>query len=370
MPSRFARGVLLGQLLALDLALGGCAAAELARLHADAPMALACMTYLTLGVALGWKVTWCGTAGDADSPPHHKCLAQSFIDVQASFLVIFAYQYTSITSVTLLGQAATPMVFALTAYGLGTTYRQKHYVGAALSVCGATALAVSDAAFAASGSSGANPISGDLLVLLSACFYSVSNVLTESIVSTRMRPLAFLGVLGCYGTVWAAAQLVAFRSQEFASLRGATRDHGVRVPLLAGAFLLSQVSFYVGSTWCIQVREGGGRRAGGRGAVAHVAPSPPNQNEPQLSGAAVLNLSLLATNLWAAIARVAFFGGFGPAYGACFVASALLTAGGLGVYTTAGAPGGTGSDVLAEDGRRLAESDDDHTPILAPPPRV
>ena len=117
-------------------------------------------------------------------------------------------------------------------------------------------------------------------------------------------------------------------------------------------------------------RAAGGGRAGAALWLTWRPPPPTNQNEPQLSGAAVLNLSLLATNLWAAIARVAFFGGFGPAYGACFVASALLTAGGLGVYTTAGAPGGIGSDVLAEDGRRLAESDDDHTPILAPPPRV
>lgn len=52
-------------------------------------------------------------------------------------------------------------------------------------------------------------------------------------------------------------------------------------------------------------------------------------------GAAVLNLSLLSSDLWAAAARLALFGGFGGSAG-YFVGSLLLVASGLCIYTLAG----------------------------------
>lgn len=54
-----------------------------------------------------------------------------------------------------------------------------------------------------------------------------------------------------------------------------------------------------------------------------------------LSGATVLNLSLLSSDLWAALARVALFGGFGGSAG-YFVASLVLVGGGIGTYGLAG----------------------------------
>ena len=53
-------------------------------------------------------------------------------------------------------------------------------------------------------------------------------------------------------------------------------------------------------------------------------------------GAALLNLSLLASDLWAALARLLFFAGFDPRSGAAFLASFALVGGGVALYATAG----------------------------------
>ena len=53
-------------------------------------------------------------------------------------------------------------------------------------------------------------------------------------------------------------------------------------------------------------------------------------------GAALLNLSLLASDLWAALARLLFFGGFDARSGAAFLASFALVGGGVALYASAG----------------------------------
>jgi hypothetical protein len=64
-------------------------------------------------------------------------------------------------------------------------------------------------------------------------------------------------------------------------------------------------------------------------------------------GAAALNLSLLTSDLWAAAARVALFGGFGGG-GGWFAAALALVAGGLALYASAGSPKAGASE--AEEG--------------------
>lgn len=52
--------------------------------------------------------------------------------------------------------------------------------------------------------------------------------------------------------------------------------------------------------------------------------------------ATVLNLSLLTSDVWAALARVLFFGGFSAQSGALFTLAFLLVAAGLVTYTLSG----------------------------------
>ena len=78
-----------------------------------------------------------------------------------------------------------------------------------------------------------------------------------------------------YGSALSAVQLLLFCRADAAAFVSGTAHGGAAPTLLALAFLASQLAFYAGSTFCIQ-----------------------------LAGAAVLNLSLLAANAWAALLRI------------------------------------------------------------------
>ncbi|KAF9598053.1 hypothetical protein IFM89_024040 [Coptis chinensis] len=97
-----------------------------------------------------------------------------FIDVQANYLVIKAYQYSSITSVTLLDCFTIPWVMVLTWIFIGTRYSLGQFFGAALCIGGLSLVVLSDAK--ESGSGGKNPIVGDLLVIGGTLGYAISNV--------------------------------------------------------------------------------------------------------------------------------------------------------------------------------------------------
>ncbi|KAJ0872229.1 putative solute carrier family 35 member SLC35F1/F2/F6 [Helianthus annuus] len=84
-------------------------------------------------------------------------LLLGLVDVEANYLVVKAYQYTSITSIMLLDCWSIPSVILLTWLFLKTKY------------------------------SGSNPIKGDFLVVAGATLYAVSNVSEEFFVKTADR---------------------------------------------------------------------------------------------------------------------------------------------------------------------------------------
>lgn len=67
-------------------------------------------------------------------------------------------------------------------------YRLAHVGGAGLSVCGLAVLLLSDRG--QTGSSGTNPVLGDLLVIAGAALYAVGNVMQESLLGEA----CFLGL--------------------------------------------------------------------------------------------------------------------------------------------------------------------------------
>jgi hypothetical protein len=84
-----------------------------------------------------------------------------------------AYQYTSLTSVTLLDCFTIPAVIALSYFVLGSRYRPRHYAAAALCVGGLALLVASEGR---SATAGTDPLLGDALVVAGAVLYSISNV--------------------------------------------------------------------------------------------------------------------------------------------------------------------------------------------------
>ena len=112
--------------------------------------------------------------------------ALAVIDTQANYLIVKAFGYTSLTSVTLLDCAAIPFSMVLSKLWLGDSYTRRHMLGGALSVVGIAILVLADADGRKGGSEdeGSNPFLGDVLVLLAALLYASSNVLQESGCST------------------------------------------------------------------------------------------------------------------------------------------------------------------------------------------
>lgn len=128
-------------------------------------------------------------------------------DVEANYLVVKAYQFTSIASVMLFDCLTIPFVMVLSRLLLGARvssvgwmlrecfvphapaqYSTQHLGGAGLCVLGVSVLAGSDAAGISHTSADyPDAIKGDLLCILGAVCYAISNVGQEAIVKRHSR---------------------------------------------------------------------------------------------------------------------------------------------------------------------------------------
>ncbi|KAG6522681.1 hypothetical protein ZIOFF_019828 [Zingiber officinale] len=107
--------------------------------------------------------------------PWYWYLALAIVDVQGNYLIVKAYQYSSITSVTLLDCWTIPWVIILTWFVLGTRYSPCQFVGVAVCVLGLGLVLLSDAHISGGGD-GSKPIIGDALVITGTFSYAFSNV--------------------------------------------------------------------------------------------------------------------------------------------------------------------------------------------------
>ena len=155
--------------------------------------------------------------------------ALAVIDTQANYLIVKAFGYTSLTSVTLLDCAAIPFSMVLSKFGLGDSYTRRHMLGGAVSVVGIAILVLADADGRKGGSEdeGSNPFLGDVLVLLAALLYASSNVLQESALLDGASGMEVLAHVGAIGAVVSGAQCLTFEYGDLAKLRAATGLGGV-----------------------------------------------------------------------------------------------------------------------------------------------
>jgi solute carrier family 35, member F1/2 len=134
----------------------------------------------------------------------------AIMDVEANFLVLLAYNYTTITSVMLLDCFTIPCAMVLSYLFLGCRYTTRHVFGTVICLLGLSCIIINDSIDtgmddADDSATGRNPVLGDILCLSGAVLYAASNVLQEHLVKFHNRE-QFLGYLGCYGFVLAAAQ--------------------------------------------------------------------------------------------------------------------------------------------------------------------
>ncbi|KAG6523742.1 solute carrier family 35 member F1-like [Zingiber officinale] len=259
-------GLLLGQFVSLLITSTGFSSSELARRGVNAPTSQSFLNYLLLAIVYGsivifkrkpLQISW------------YYYLMLAIVDVEANFIVVKSYQYTSLTSVMLLDCWSIPCVILFTWLFLKTKYGFRKFLGVGICVAGLVMVVFSDVHASDRAQGGPNPLKGDLLVIVGSTLYAVSNVGEEFIVKSSSRT-ELMAMLGAFGAVISAIQISILERNE---LRSINWTAGAVLPFLG--FALAMFLFY--STVPIILK---------------------------ICGATLLNLSLLTSDMWAVLIRI------------------------------------------------------------------
>lgn len=258
-------GLGLGQFLSLLITSTGFSSSELARKGINAPTSQSFFNYVLLAIVYGSLMLYRRQPLKAK---WYYYLILGLIDVEGNFLVVKAYQYTSLTSVMLLDCWTIPCVMFLTWIFLKTKYRYKKITGVVVCVAGLVTVIFSDV-HAGDRGSGSSPRKGDALVIAGATLYAVSNVSEEFLVkkADRIELMAFLGL---FGGIISAIQISILERKELQSIHWSA---GAALPFFG--YALAMFLFYSFVPILLKT-----------------------------NGATMLNLSLLTSDMWAVLIRI------------------------------------------------------------------
>lgn len=258
-------GLGLGQFLSLLITSTGFSSSELARRGINVPTSQSFLNYVLLAIVYGITMILRKRALKAK---WYYYVVLALVDVEANFLVVKAYQYTSITSVMLLDCFTIPCVIIFTRFFLKTKYRIKKLTGASICIAGIVIVIFSDV-HASDRAGGNSPLKGDLLVIAGSILYAVSNVSEEFLVKSADR-VELMALLGSFGAIVSAIQISILERNELKSIRWSA---GAALPFVG--FSAAMFMFY---------------------SLVPVL--------LKLSGSAMLNLSLLTSDMWAVFIRI------------------------------------------------------------------
>ncbi|KAG7509426.1 solute carrier family 35 member F1 [Solea senegalensis] len=142
-----------------------------------------------------------------------KYMILGLIDIEANYLVLKAYQYTTLSSVQLLDCFVIPVVLLLSWFFLLVRYKAAHFVGVGLCLLGIGCMVGADLLLGRQQGLGEQKLFGDLLVLGGATLYGISNVSQEFIVKNLSR-VEFLGMMGLFGSFFSGIQLAIMEHKE------------------------------------------------------------------------------------------------------------------------------------------------------------
>ncbi|KAJ0741786.1 putative solute carrier family 35 member SLC35F1/F2/F6 [Helianthus annuus] len=222
----------------------------------------------------------------------------AFVAVQGSYLANKAFQFSSITSVTILNCWTIVWVIMLTWLFLGTKYSLWQFLGAAICVSGLCLVLLSDSGVGGDGGNnrtpsimigGSNPVLGDALMIAGTCFFAFSNVgevgLTRTkksiLTQTHFDPTINLSIMQLHH-LWIIFEL---KNLESISWSPQVTENRSRFTIFYSCFI-SQVLSFIGF---------------GISGFMFFSLTP---LVLQASGATLFNLSLLTANMWAVAIRV------------------------------------------------------------------
>ncbi|KAJ6816392.1 putative solute carrier family 35 member F2 [Iris pallida] len=256
--------LLLGQLLSVALAALSFTSSYIADLGVDTPLTQSLFGYLSLAVVYGSVVLY---RRRKLLVPWYWYLALAVVDVQGNYLFVKAYQYSSITSVTLLDCWTIPWVIILTWIILGMRYSLWQLLGAAFCVSGLGLVLLSDSGV--SGGGGRNPLLGDALVILATLCYAFSNVGEEFCVKNKDQ-VELIAMLGVFGVLVSVCEISIFERKDLATVTWSPTIICLFAGYMAASFLFYSIGLFV----------------------------------LKMSGSTMFNLSLLTSDMWAVLIRI------------------------------------------------------------------
>ncbi|KAK2978863.1 hypothetical protein RJ640_030912 [Escallonia rubra] len=167
----------------------------------DTPLTLSFFTYLAITLVYGSILLY---RRERLRVPWYWYVLLGFVDVQGNYLVNKAFQYSSITSVTLLDCFTVAWAIVLTWFFLGTRYSLWQFFGAAICLVGLGLVLVSDAGVGGGG--GSRPLLGDTLVIAGTIFFAMSNVGEEFFVKKKDL-VEVVSMIGLFGMLVSVVQI-------------------------------------------------------------------------------------------------------------------------------------------------------------------
>ncbi|EYB97623.1 hypothetical protein Y032_0139g2128 [Ancylostoma ceylanicum] len=237
--SRTFRSIALGQVLSLCLCGTGISSQLLSNRGVNAPAAqsftnyfLLCFVYCT---ALSCKAGEQGLLGVLRRRGLQYFLL-ALIDVEANYMIVYAYQFTNLTSVQLLDCSTIPMVLLLSWLFLSVRYLISHIIGVCICLIGIACLIWADILDEKGSIGGNHRVVGDLLCLGGAMLYAVANVSEEFLVKQHSR-MEYLGMVGLFGSLISGVQLAVLEHKNLAQLDWSAAT--------IGCFILFAVSMFI-----------------------------------------------------------------------------------------------------------------------------
>nr|GMC86250.1 solute carrier family 35 member F1-like isoform X1 [Ipomoea batatas] len=257
----------LGQVISFVMSLMSFTSSLLATLGVDTPLTLSFFVYLALSLVYGSIFIY---RRQKLQVPWYWYLLIGFADVQGNFLVNQAFQYSSITSVTILDCWTIAWVILLTWYFLGTRYSLWQFFGAAVCVAGLGLVLLSDAGVGGGG--GSRPLLGDTFVIMGTLFYALSNVGEEICVKKKDR-IEVITMMAISGLLVSICEITILETKGLASVKWSPE-----IILAFAGFAFAGFLFYTFVPFLLK-----------------------------MSGATLFNLSLLTSDMWAVVIRIFFY---------------------------------------------------------------
>ncbi|XP_019153040.1 PREDICTED: solute carrier family 35 member F1-like [Ipomoea nil] len=257
----------LGQVISFVMSLMSFTSSLLASLGVDTPLTLSFFIYLALTLVYGSIFIY---RRQKLQVPWYWYLLIGFADVQGNFLVNQAFQYSSITSVTILDCWTIAWVILLTWYFLGTRYSLWQFFGAAVCVAGLGLVLLSDAGVGGGG--GSRPLLGDTFVIMGTLFFALSNVGEEICVKKKDR-VEVITMMAISGLLVSICEIAILETKGLASVKWSPE-----IILAFAGFAFAGFLFYTFVPILLK-----------------------------MSGATLFNLSLLTSDMWAVVIRIFFY---------------------------------------------------------------